>query len=81
MTRAHVSIWDLLCASQEHIWFMVEVLNKIVVSEDANPTIFIRSVQNEALQISFSKEELPTEGRNVYPSRGYGQEDVMCNGG
>ena len=43
---------------------MVEALSRIVVPEDANPVMFVRSVQKEALQISFSEEELSTEGRN-----------------
>lgn len=64
-TRAQVSIWDLLCASQEHKWAMVEALSKIVVTEDANPAMFVGSVQKEVLQaINFSEEELPAEGRN-----------------
>ena len=63
-TRAHLSIWELLCASGEHRRAMVEALSKIIIPEDANPVMFVRSVQKEALQIAFSDEELPAEGRN-----------------
>ena len=56
-TRAQVSIWELLCTSQEHRQAMVEALNKIVVPEDANPAMLVGSVRGETLQrITFSEE-------------------------
>ena len=41
---AQVSIWELLCSSQEHRRAMVEVLGRIMVPADAQPMEIIRSV-------------------------------------
>ena len=43
-TRAHLSIWELLCAYGEHRRAMVEALSKIIVPDDANLVMFIGSV-------------------------------------
>ena len=41
---AQVSIWELLCSSQEHRKAIVEALGRIMVPADAEPTEVIGSV-------------------------------------
>ena len=61
---AQVSIWELLCSSQEHRKAMVEALGRIMVPADAEPTEVIGSVQKHDKQaLIFTEGELPMEGR------------------
>ena len=61
---AQVSIWELLCLSQEYGKAMVEALGRIIVPADAEPVEVIGSVQKQDKQaLIFTEEELPKEGR------------------